>query len=79
MLGTGIGPDGQRVAKLTIERAGSAFGVVVHPLLLGDEQTRKIGITSAHEVIVDKIDPVLRLEAGACGPETGFRVSTEPR
>lgn len=57
MLGTGVGPDGQRVATLTIERAGSTFGVVVHPLLLGDEQMRKIGIAAAHEVIVDTITP----------------------
>jgi regulator of sigma E protease len=57
MLGTGVEPDGQRVAKLTIERAGSTREVVVHPLRLGDEQTRRIGIGPAHEVIVDKIAP----------------------
>jgi regulator of sigma E protease len=57
VLGTGAAPDGQRVAKLTIERDGAVFDVVVHPLRLGDEQTRRIGISSAHEVIVDKVDP----------------------
>ena len=56
-LGTGTEPDGQRIAKLIVERAGSTLDVVVHPLRLGDEQTRKIGITAAHEVIVDKIAP----------------------
>jgi regulator of sigma E protease len=57
LLGTGVGRDGQRVATLTIERAGSTTDIVVHPLRLGDEQTRKIGISPAHEVIVDRIAP----------------------
>jgi regulator of sigma E protease len=57
VLGTGVGPDGRRIATLNIERAGSAFDVVVHPLRVGDEQTRRVGIAAAHEVIVDKIAP----------------------
>jgi regulator of sigma E protease len=71
VLGTGMGPDGQRVAKLTIERAGSLIDVVVHPLRLGEEQTRRIGISSAHEVIVDKIDP--GSPAGSWGLQAGDR------
>lgn len=57
LLGTGVAPDGQRVAQLTVERDGALLDVLVHPLRLGDERTRRIGISAAYEVIVDKITP----------------------
>jgi regulator of sigma E protease len=68
LLGTGMSRDGQRVATLAIERDGSVIDVVVHPLRLGDEQTRKIGISPAHEVIVD------RIAAGTLADSWGLKV-----
>ena len=71
VLGTGVEPDGQRVARLTIERAGSTREIVVHPLRLGDEQMRKIGIAAAYAVIVEKITP--DSPAGTLGLRAGDR------
>ena len=57
ILGTDVEKSGQRVARLTVERDGATFDVIVHPVRLGDERMRGIGITAAYEVIVDKIVP----------------------
>ena len=71
VLGTGSAPDGQRVARLTIERGAAVLDVIVHPMRLGEEQMRRIGISPAHEVIVDKVDPGSR--AGTWGLQAGDR------
>ena len=71
VLGTGSAPDGQRVARLTIERGAAVLDVIVHPLRLGEEQMRRIGISPAHEVIVDKVDP--GSPAGTWGLRAGDR------
>jgi regulator of sigma E protease len=72
LLGTGVDPNGERRATLTIERGGSTLEVVVHPLRLGDEQTRMIGIAPAYDVIVEKIAPGSPAEAW--GLRAGDRV-----
>ena len=72
ILGTGVEPDGRRVAKLTIARDGATLDVVVHPLRLGDERTRGIGISPGYEVIVDKVAP--GSPAGQWGLQTGDRL-----
>jgi regulator of sigma E protease len=72
ILGTDVEQDGQRVAKLTIERNGATLDVVVHPLRLGDERMRGIGITAAYEVIVDKVAP--RSPAEQWGLRAGDRL-----
>ena len=73
VLGTGTEKDGRRVARLTIDRSGSVSDVVVHPLRLGDEQTRRIGVSSAHEVIVEKIDPGSPAEVWGLRPGDRFQ------
>jgi len=55
VLGTGAAPDGERIARLAIDRDGATREIVVHPLRLGDERMRRIGIAPAYEVIVDKV------------------------
>ena len=44
--------DGRRTSTFTIERDGQLQEVVIHPLLSGDEQVRRVGIAPAYELVV---------------------------
>ncbi len=57
MLGTGTAPGGERVARLDVDRNGAGREVIVHPLRLGDERMRRIGVSPAYEVLVDTVAP----------------------
>lgn len=57
MTGSDHSADGRRKSVFTIERDGQLMDLTLHPLLAGDEQTRRVGISSAYEAIVQKVTP----------------------
>jgi regulator of sigma E protease len=69
--GSGRTPDGRPQAVFTIERGGRAIDVVVHPLLSGDENLRRIGIAPNYELIVHDVPP------DSVGAQAGFKPGDE--
>jgi regulator of sigma E protease len=68
VLGTKTSDDGDRVASLTIERAGKLLPPInVHPQRSGDEGFRTIGVSPAFAPIVDSIKP------GSPSEKLGFK------
>lgn len=55
VIGSGRTNDQKRLAVFTIERDGKTQDIQVHPQLSGTEQTRKIGIGPAYELIVESV------------------------
>jgi regulator of sigma E protease len=52
--GTGRDPYGQPKSVLTIERDGEIMEVEIYPLVSGDDNVRRIGITPAETLIVER-------------------------
>jgi RIP metalloprotease RseP len=48
--------DGRRTSTFSIERDGQLQDVVIHPLLSGDEQVRRVGIAPAYELVVYSVE-----------------------
>jgi regulator of sigma E protease len=67
VLGTKTSADGDRVAALTVERAGKMLEFSVHPQRSGDEGFRTIGVSPAFAPIVDSI------RAGSPSEKLGFK------
>ncbi len=54
--GAGHASDGRRESVFTIERDGQLMDLSLHPLLSGEEQMRRVGISPAYEAIVQKVN-----------------------
>ena len=54
--GAGHATDGRRESVFTIERGGQLMDLTLHPLLSGEEQMRRVGISPAYEAIVQKVN-----------------------
>jgi regulator of sigma E protease len=57
LFGRGRTLDGRRESTFVIERDGRRFDVVVHPLLLGDDQIRACGVEPADDLTADAVLP----------------------
>lgn len=69
--GSGRTPDGRPQAIFTIERDGRTSEVVVHPLLSGEENFRRVGIGPDYELTVHDVP------ADSIGAKAGFKVGDE--
>jgi regulator of sigma E protease len=67
VLGTKTSDDGDRVATLTVERAGRIIDFNVHPQRAGDEGFRTIGVSPAFVPVVDSV------KAGSPSESLGFK------
>jgi regulator of sigma E protease len=57
-LGTGRTADGKdRLVTLKIRRGEQVLDFTLNPVLAGDQKMRKIGVSSAHRIIVGKVVP----------------------
>jgi regulator of sigma E protease len=70
-LGSGVTDDGQRQAVFTVERDGQRRDVVVHPLLVGQERDRRVGIAAGYELLVQQV------QHGTAAERAGFRAGDE--
>lgn len=56
-LGTGKAADGRREAIFEVERNGQPLRIVVHPVLVGQDRDRKVGIAAGYELLVQRVAP----------------------
>jgi regulator of sigma E protease len=70
-LGSGVTDDGRRQAVFTIERDGQRRDVVIHPLLVGQDRDRRVGIAAGYELLVQQVQP------GTPAARAGFRAGDE--
>ncbi len=59
--------DGRRTSTFTIERDGREQEIVIHPLLSGDEQVRRVGIAPAYDLVVYSV------QEGSVGAHIGLQ------
>jgi regulator of sigma E protease len=72
VTGTGRDADGSPRTVFTVERDGRTLEIVIHPLLVGDERWRQVGIAAGYDVNVHSVD---RDSFGArAGLEAGDRI-----
>jgi len=57
MTSSGHDADGIRESVFTIERDGQRLDLRLHPRLVGEERTRRVGIAPAYEPIVQRVIP----------------------
>jgi regulator of sigma E protease len=67
-LGSGQSADGGRQAVFTILRDGQVRDIIVHPLLVGEEKERRVGIAPGFELSVQQVMP------GSIAARSGLQV-----
>ncbi len=68
LFGHGRTSDGRRESTFAIERDGRRFDVVVHPLLLGDDQIRACGVEPAEDLTAEAVLPGTPAEKAGVQP-----------
>jgi regulator of sigma E protease len=57
VMSSGHDQAGKRVSVFTVDRAGKAINITLHPLLSGDEKLRHVGIGQGYEMNVHSVEP----------------------
>lgn len=70
-LGSGMTDDGRRQAVFSIERDGQMREITVHPMLVGQDRDRRVGVAAGYELLVQAVAP------GSIAEQAGFHQGDE--
>jgi len=70
-LGSGQTADGRRKAVFTVERDGHLIDLTIHPILVGEERDRRVGILPGYALLVQQVRP------GSIADHAGFKAGDQ--